>query len=153
MKLYSVTSNTKYLLTNDESTDEGQPLEITEKEREMLVGKKEEIRKLTVEILDMTNDEKNAQEIKKRMTSVISHLNTIASFSNARNYNLEAFTACVNALFLTMTEEQMYKLWIVSPIYIEQICNYANSMRFDFTKKDVKIHLPKIDLTIFKTGK
>ena len=31
---------------------------------------------------------------------------------------------------------------------IELFCNYANSIRFGFTKKDFKIHFPKINLNL-----
>ena len=126
-------------------------MELTEKERLMLVEKKEEIRKLTTEILDMASKPENALEIKKKFTSILSHLNTIASYSDSKNYNLDAYTNSINLLFAMMNYEKYSKIWISSPLTIEEACNYANAMRFNFTKRDVKIHLPKIDFSIFRS--
>jgi hypothetical protein len=126
-------------------------MELTEKERLMLTEKKEEIRRLTTEILDLASKPENELEIKKKFTSILSHLNTIASYSDSRNYNLEKFTEGINLLFERMAFEKYLKLWISSPLEIEICCNFANSVRFNFTRRDVKIHLPKIDLSIFRT--
>jgi len=126
-------------------------MELTEKERLMLVKKKEIICGLTLKILDMAYDSKNALQIKKNMTTILSALNAIASYSDSKNYNLNQFTNGVNALFDLMSSEIQIKIWILSPKAIETTCNYANSVRFDFTKKDFKITLPKIDFSIFKT--
>ena len=40
--------------------------------------------------------------------------------------------------------------WTVYSPIIEMICNNINYIQFDFTKKDIKIKIPKIDLSIFK---
>lgn len=127
-------------------------MELTEKERLMLMEKKEEIRKLTTEILDMASKPENALEIKKRFTSIVSHLNTIASYSDSKNYNLDAYTDAINLLFAIMDYERLSKFWSSSPLAIQVACNYANTVRFNLTKRDVKIHLPKIDLTFFRTN-
>jgi hypothetical protein len=124
---------------------------LNEKERLMLVEKKDEIRKLTTEILDMASNPENALEIKKRFTSILNILSTIASYSDSRNYNLDKFTEAVNALFMVLSSETRGKRWAMSPLAIERTCNYANSIRFSFTKRDITIHLPKIDLSIFRT--
>ena len=127
-------------------------MELTEKERLMLVKKKEIICGATLKILDMAHDSKNALEIKKNMTTILSELNAIASYSDSKNYDLNQFTKGVNALFDLMSREKEMKMWILSPRGIENVCNFANSLRFDFTRKDFKIILPKkIDFSIFKT--
>jgi len=126
-------------------------VELTEKERLMLMEKKEEIRKLTIEILDMASKRENALEIKKKFTSILSYLNTIASYSDSKNYNLDAYTKGTNLLFTMMDYEIFLKVWISSPLAIQEACNYANAVRFNFTRRDVKIHLPKIDLSIFRS--
>jgi hypothetical protein len=126
-------------------------MELTEKERLMLVKKKETICGLTLEILDMAHNPENELEIKKKATAILSELNAIASYSDSTNYNLNQFTKSVNALFDLMSREKEMKMWILSPRGIENVCNFANSVRFNFAKKDFKITLPKIDLTIFKT--
>jgi hypothetical protein len=117
----------------------------------MLVKKKETICGLTLEILDMAHNPENELEIKKKATAILSELNAIASYSDSTNYNLNQFTKSVNALFDLMSREKEMKMWILSPRGIENVCNFANSVRFNFAKKDFKITLPKIDLTIFKT--
>jgi hypothetical protein len=127
-------------------------MELTEKERLMLVKKKEIICGATLKILDMAHDPKNALEIKKNMTHVLSELNSISSYSDSKNVDLNQFTKAVNALFDLMSGEKDIGTWILSPRAIETVCNYANSIRFDFTKKDFKIHIPKIDISIFRKG-
>jgi hypothetical protein len=57
---------------------------------------------------------------------------------------LNQFTIGVNALFDLMSQEIKMKMWIMSPKAIERTCNFANSVRFDFSKKGFKIVLPKI---------
>jgi hypothetical protein len=126
-------------------------MELTEKERLMLIKKKEIICGLTLEILDMASDSDNELEIKKKITAILSELNAIASYSDSKNYDLDQFTKGVNGIFNLMSREKWNGVWTLSPRAIEITCNYANSVRFDFTKKDFKITLPKIDLTIFKT--
>jgi hypothetical protein len=49
----------------------------------------------------------------------------------------------VNALFDLMSREKQMGIWILSPKAIEKTFNYANSVRFDFTKKGLKINIPK----------
>ena len=124
-------------------------MELTEQERLMLVKKKEEICGLTLKILDLKNDLKNIEEIKKYFTTILSELSTIASYSDSKNYNLNKFTIFITQLFLMMSEEENSKIWIASPLSIEIACNFANSMRFDFTKKGLKIHFPKVNLNIW----
>ena len=127
-------------------------MELTEKERLMLVKKKEIICGATLQTLGMAHDPKNALEIKKNLTTILSELNAIASYSDSKNYDLNQFTKGVNALFDLMSQEIQMKIWILSPKAIETTCNYANSVRFDFARKDFKIILPrKIDLSVFKT--
>ena len=127
-------------------------MELTEKERLMLVKKKEIICGLTLKILDMAHDSKNALEIKKNMITILSELSAIASYSDSKNYDLNQFTESVNALFDLMSLEKDEKIWILSPRGIENVCKSANSIRFEFVKKTFKIHIPKIDISIFRKG-
>lgn len=128
-------------------------MEISEKERLMLFEKKEEIRKLTVEILDMQSNPENELEIKKKFTSILSYLSIITSHCNCKNYNLNKLTDVINILFTRMTFERESNMWISSPMLIQLICNYINSIRFDFLKRDIKIYLPKIEINIPKITK
>lgn len=81
--------------------------------------------------------------IKENLTTILSLLNTIASYSDSKNYDLNQFTVSVNALFDLMSRERQMKMWLISPRAIEKVCNFANSVRFDFTKKGFKLVLPK----------
>lgn len=125
-------------------------MELTEKERLMLVGKKEEIRKLTTEILDIMDDPKKQSGVKKKITSILSLLSTIASYSDSKNYNLDAFTQMANVIF-TFGLERHEELRPLTVFEIETFCNYVNSIQFEFTRKDFKIRIPKIDISIFRS--
>ena len=108
-------------------------MEITEKEREMLVGKKEEIRKLTEEIIDLSIDQvKNEIEIKKRITGIFSLISTIASYAKPKDYDFNRLNLMVNTANHTNFR-----------FLLEAFCNDVNSITFDFTKKGLKITLPK----------
>lgn len=130
-------------------------MELTERERLILVEKKEEIRRLTVEILDIASNPENALEIKKKFTSILSLLNTIASYSNSRNVNLDVYTKFVTILFNLISEEQKKGKdgWRLCQFLIEIACNFANAARFNFTKRGVKIYLPKIDIHLFEQAR
>jgi len=126
-------------------------MEITETERLMLIKKKEEICGLTLQNLDMAHDPQKEVEVKKNFTTIISLLNQIASYSDSKNYDLDQFTTGMNSLFNLMSQEKRtLKKWLLSPRAIEMTCNCANSVRFDFTKKGLKISIPKIDISIFR---
>lgn len=120
-------------------------MELTEKERLMLVSKMEEIRKLTLRNLDIVNDPQNEIEIKKNFTSIINLMSQIASYSPNGNYP-NKLTLAINELFRIMTFEKKMKYWSNSPSYVELTCNYVNSAKFNFTKNGIKIILPKINL-------
>jgi len=127
-------------------------MDLTEAERMMLVKKKEEICGLTLQILDMAHDRQKKLEIKKNFTTIISLLSQIASYSHTK-HNLTEMTKAISLLFLMMDEETIHKTWQTSPYAIEFVCNFVNTVRFDFTKKDLTINIPKMDLSIFKTSK
>jgi hypothetical protein len=124
-------------------------MELTEKERLMLTKKKEEICGLTLKILDMSHDREKILEIEKDFTTIISLLNQIADYSNTK-HNLDELTKAINMLFLQMEKENVCKVWHSSKFTIKVACNYINSVKFDFTKRDLKINIPKIDLSLFK---
>ena len=117
-------------------------MELTEQERLMLVGKKDEIRKLSEEILELSSDSKrNELELKKKVTGILSLISTIASYSKCSNDDLDHMLFTANTLVLIHNP--------LSFLY-EIFCNNVNSIRFDFTKKDFKIVIPKIDVSLFK---
>ncbi len=127
-------------------------MELTEKERLMLIKKKENICGATLKILSSAHDPKNILEIKKDFSVILSLLNSTASYSDSKNYDLNQFTKAINALFDLMWVEQEANIWIASPKAIDYLCNQANSIRFQFVKKKFKINIPKIDISIFRTG-
>jgi len=123
-------------------------MELTEKERLMLIEMKNEILKLTLEIMDITKDEDKKGEIKKKITTIISKISIISSYAKPKNINLQPLLEAVNLLFVHM--DALEDSWTVYSPIIEMICNNINYIQFDFTKKDIKIKIPKIDLSIFK---
>lgn len=121
-------------------------MEISATERMMLIKEKETICGFTMEIIKLSRDPQNEVTIKQNFSIILQKLNTIASYSNTKNYDLDKFTEGVNALFELMSIEKANKIWILSPKAIEKACNYANSVRFDFiNKKGIKITLPKLN--------
>jgi hypothetical protein len=124
-------------------------MELTGKERLLLVAKKEEIRKLTEEIFELTTDfMKNETELKKKVTGILSLMSTIASYTNSKNINMRVFIAFTHQIFYSAYLGQDK----VATTAIELFCNVVNSMTFNFTKRDLKINIQKIDLSFIKTG-
>ncbi|MGD0495480.1 MAG: hypothetical protein ABSB28_05505 [Candidatus Bathyarchaeia archaeon] len=125
-------------------------MEITEKERLMLTKKKELICGLTLKVLDMAHDPECSLEIKKTVTTILSELNTIASYSNSKNHGLDRFEDGANIIFKHFD----LKEYVLAECMCEVFCNAVNSVRFDFTKKGLKIRFPKINLNLgFITNK
>ncbi len=114
---------------------------LTETERLLLVGKKDEIRKLTEEILDLSTCPKDSEtEIKKKITGILSLISVIASYSKPKNCDLNEIRLMANLLDSVPMQ-----------FLLEIFCNTVNSIRFDFTRRDLKIVIPPIDLTIFRS--
>jgi len=127
-------------------------MELTEKIKLELIKKMDEISKLTREILQIENDPEQTVEIKKKMTTILSLIRTIASFSKSRNvdqrlWSLNVFTT---SLFHIMDVCKRKNNWSLAIFHIDLFCNIVNSMRFDLTGRHIKIEIPKIDLSVFK---
>jgi hypothetical protein len=137
-------------------------MEITETERLMLVKKKEEICGLTLWIIDNANDQQNAVGIKKNVTMILSLLNTIASYADSKNCDMDSLKEIADTIFFDLnqlleltnneqnqehvkkaTQEKIQTLKSNIVYGAELFSNYANSVRFDFTKKGFRIVLPK----------
>jgi hypothetical protein len=115
-------------------------MDITETERLMLVKKKEEICELTCKILEFGKcDSKNSVEIRKNMTKILSLISQIASYANSKNYNLDNLTKLEIMISMEFNSEN----YLISEVYLNLFCSLVNSIRFDFTKKGLKITLPK----------
>jgi hypothetical protein len=123
-------------------------LELTEKERLLLVEKKEEIRKLTEAIIQLTTDiESNKIEIKQKIQGILSLISTLASYTNTK-LDLHSFVVMSEYTFHLMDLEPC--LIKTTRLHLEIFCSVANTMTFNFTKKGLVITIPKIDMTIFK---
>jgi len=125
-------------------------MEIAEKERLMLVKNKKLICSATLEILELESNPKNALLIKKKISIILSLLSTNASYANPKKYAVD-FRKFSEALFKMLNprpEILEYAIYLehwrknVVPD-IELFCSYVNSIQFDFTKKGLKITLPK----------
>jgi len=124
-------------------------MKLTEKERLMLVSKKEKILELTHEILEIMEDPKQKIEVKKKITSILSKLSTIASYAKS-DRNLPDLCQAVNLTFVQM--DILGKNWTVLSPWIQVLCNTFNTTQFEFTKERIKFKIPKINLTLLKTG-
>ena len=124
-------------------------MELTENERLMLVEKKEDILKLTKEILKILKerDPEQALEVKKKMTSILSLISTIGSYAKSK-YDSRNLWASTNMIFLQMNA--LGDRWTSIASWIEVFCNTVNLIEFNFTKRDIKIKIPKIDMSIFR---
>ena len=118
-------------------------MEITEKERLMLVRKKGEIRRLTEEILENipTNGE-NSIQIRKKVTGILSLISTIESYSNSKNYGVDRMREMANFIFSQLD----LTCYVVADVALQIFCNTVNSIRFNFAHKGLKVHFPKISL-------
>nr|ACD50078.1 hypothetical protein [uncultured crenarchaeote MCG] len=127
-------------------------MDLTEKERLLLVEKKEEIRRLTEDIIDFSADlEKNKTEIKKRVSSILSLISTIASYTNSKNIQMHPLQNFATHIFYQL--EMKTKLTRVITTELEIFCNIVNSLTFNFTKIGLRVDIQKIDLSILRTGK
>jgi len=127
-------------------------MELTEKIRLELINKMDEISKSTREILQIEDDPEKVTEIKKRMTTILSLIRTIASFSKSRNADQRLWGLNVFAthLFYIMNVCKRKNSWSVAIPYIDLFCNVVNSIRFDLTGRHIEIKIPKIDISFFK---
>ena len=126
-------------------------MQLTEKERLLLVTKKEEIRKLTEDIIELSVDVRhNSTELKKRVTSVLSLISTISSYSS-RSLDMRPWVALAEFVFNSI--EKHPELPRVAMTELDIFCNVANSITFSFAKRDFNINVQEIDLSIFRTGK
>ena len=107
-------------------------MELSENERLMLVKKKEDIFKITSELL--TKDLINSEKISK-MNEILSILSIIESYAKP-DRDLSVFTRIV--IHITVGLEA----GIDVSLRISQFCSAVNSIKFDFTKKGLKISIP-----------
>lgn len=119
---------------------------------ELVNKKKEEIKTLTSEIIELENDPKNIVKIKQDVQSI---LNAVASCSNSNSNDLEIVEGRADLVFYVMRMLTESDGTISSSSWhgrlishqLEDFCTRANAwnpIKFDFTKKGLKVVLPKI---------
>jgi len=120
-------------------------MELSENERLMLVKKKGEIFKLTSEILTNYDPRGSSTEIVNKLNQILSLLSTIESYAKPdRNLNnITRYVMHLTGILNTSGYD--------ASLSLQTFCIIVNSIKFDFTKNVLKLHIPKIDLTIFKT--
>ena len=127
-------------------------MEFSAEERLKLVEKKDEIAKITEEIMECAYNEPDPIYILNRINKITSLLSTLAGYSKVKNVDLGKFNIGTQMLVTTISPSMNKFNWAsVSPL-IQYWCNAVNSIVFDFTGKTPMLSLPKIDLTIFKSG-
>jgi hypothetical protein len=80
-------------------------MELSEKERVMLEKERDEIRRLTSEILALENDPKNSTKLKQDVIGVQSAINKMASYSNLENRKLENIAIIVRSLLFLLSHK------------------------------------------------
>jgi L-fucose isomerase-like protein len=119
-------------------------MQLTEKERLLLVSKKEEITKLTQEIIELTIDiKKNKTEIKKKVEAILSLISTIACYTNS-NLDMQPFALTSQVIFHQMDNEKLLPKTITTEL--ELFCSVVNSLKFKFLKNGLMIQIDKIGL-------
>ncbi len=125
-------------------------MELSETERLMLVKKKEEIAQITDEILDIYTKRGSRKEVIKKMNHVLSILSTIESYAKP-DRNLSPLTRLVIAIshnpfvpidypnYINAHEIPDYIPECFPDTYVIIFCTAVNSIKFDFTKKRMKL--------------
>lgn len=131
-------------------------MELSEKERLMLLERKDEILNITNEIIENVNsDEPDVMKLKKDINSVLSLTSTLLSYSSSKNYNVDAINKLAYLINIEIEKakiiyEGIRNRWLLIKIALTQWCNMVNAIQFNFTKKGIKIKFPKIDINLFK---
>ena len=126
-------------------------MELSEKERLMLVDKIDEVRKLTQKIIKNIHSDPDEVLLKENIISILNIINIIASYTESKNYELQYFSDTADSIFSFMRMVSNDEIdWYVVNMLLDRWCVYVNSIRYKITKRGIKINIPKIDLTIFK---
>jgi hypothetical protein len=116
--------------------------------------KKEEIKVLTSQIIELEGDPKNIVKIKQNVQSI---LNAVAFCSNSNNNDLELVKLSAKTVFDEMRmcsgrndQLVMPRSWGVLITHrLEEFCTYANAwnpIEFDFKKKSWKIEFKNLNI-------
>ena len=116
----------------------------------MFYAEKEEIRRLTEDIIELAVDTRtNATELKKKVTGILSLISKIASYTNSKNLDMGPLRAVAQNIFYIIDTGPGFPRTCTTRLEI--FCNIANSITFNFTKKGVKVNIERIDVSFFRT--
>ena len=129
-------------------------MEITKKERQKLLKKRNAIRKLTLRILEMAHDPKNLEEIKKNIMATLSQLSEITSCLYPTHKSFPIFQSWAvsradyifrSISFAVINEKTVDPLlWKAIVPDLTAFAKVVNSVSFDFTETGLKIILPAL---------
>lgn len=125
-------------------------MKLSEKERLMLVEKKDEIRKLTNEISDNVHTKPDAVFIKNKINSILSLLSIISSYSDSKSHNLDEFVRYTMMLNISVQDYNSSHRWHTVATRLDLWCNMVNSIRFNLTDKKAFINIRNFDLNVLK---
>lgn len=128
-------------------------MELSEKERLMLVRKKEEINELSKEIIENLNTKPEVVLLKRNINSILSLIGIIGSYSDSKNYNLQFLAQTASMIFVSIDMANLRNNWLEVIALLEYWCNIVNSIQFKLTKRKLEIKIPRIDISIFKQDK
>lgn len=125
-------------------------MKLTEKERLLLVSKKEEILKLTNQIIENIHNIPDVVLLKKNINSILAQISIIASYTDSKSHKLTEFNKITLRLFNDLGRFMDEDKWdLVRPTIILW-CNFVNEIQFNLTERKALINFPKIDLNLFK---
>jgi hypothetical protein len=123
------------------SDQQAEYMELSENERQILVGIKKEIYQITAELL--TENISNTEKMTK-LNKILSLLSTIESYAKP-DRDLSVFPTYVTQIMVWIESGMDVRLRIAV------FCTAVNSIKFDFTKKGLKISIPiKIEAILNK---
>ena len=135
-------------------------MEPTAEERKMLIEKKEEIRRLTDDLVSLEKDPSKEEDIKKKLNGVLSLISTIAAYSPPKDKTVLfdiIVTKILTGMYMYHNPDAFSRkpYWVYVVTLIDLFCKYANLIQPDFTKKGrITINFPKIEkieIPLFKT--
>jgi hypothetical protein len=122
-------------------------MQISKKERPILIEKRDEIRKLGEEIVELyTNLSNNELEIRKRVNGIISLISEISCYAKPKKLDMTTLVVFVQQMFYNFDLGMPQ----VTKTCLDLFCTVTNSITFDFTKRELNINIQKIDLSLLK---
>jgi hypothetical protein len=116
----------------------------------MINEKREEIKALTSEIMELENDPKNVVKIKQNIQCIV---NAVASVSNSKSKYIEALQSSALAVLnlIRLSKNLGNPLRPIVVAGLENFCVLANSwnpIEYDFSKKGLKLDLKNVNIGV-----